>query len=342
MELQKCLTEISLEKITSEHLLSSIEDKDYTNVYLLKYDREKSDINNILVRECRGIILEKETNKVVCYGLNKMNSKNEFEKIASDIWSECKIEDSIDGTQIRLYYNNKWVITTARCIDGYKSKWNYVKSYGILFDDVKHLVDLNKLNKNYTYTFIMKHVENRIIENVKDNDLYHIHTRDNISLNEVEHDIGVKKPTKYHFESLKDLKDELGVMTFETMGYVVSYENEKYMYRCKEYESVKELKENNKLESFLFYFPEYEKLFKYTEDKLLNLYKNIHNLYLNKFIYKNIEFKDINITYRSIIYNLHGLFKETNNPTTLNTIEEYVNTLKVGHIIKLLKDIKKI
>ena len=249
---------------------------------------------------------------------------------------------------------NKWNVTTARCIDGYKSKWNYIKSYGTLFDDLIHLIDFTKLNKNNTYTFIMRHIENRIIEKVDKNELYHIHTRDNISLKELEEDINIKKPSKYIFESFEDLQNELDVMTYNSMGYVISYKNKKYLYRCKDYENVKdlkgnnfnvdynylELKDNNKLDTFINYFPEYKILFKYTENKLSNLYEIIHTFYLNKFIHKTLDFKDININYRTIIYKLHGLFILSKEPTTIKIVEQYINTLKVGHIINLLKYIK--
>ena len=354
MELIKNITNTSLEEIILENNLSIIKDNDFKNLYLLKYKKEKSDFNSLLVKECRGIILEDKSNKIICYGLDKMDSKIKFEEIANNIWSECRFEDAIDGTQIRLYYYNKWNVTTARCIDGYKSKWNYIKSYGTLFDDLIHLIDFTKLNKNNTYTFIMRHIENRIIEKVDKNELYHIHTRDNISLKELEEDINIKKPSKYIFESFEDLQNELDVMTYNSMGYVISYKNKKYLYRCKDYENVKdlkgnnfnvdynylELKDNNKLDTFINYFPEYKILFKYTENKLSNLYEIIHTFYLNKFIHKTLDFKDININYRTIIYKLHGLFILSKEPTTIKIVEQYINTLKVGHIINLLKYIK--
>ena len=37
-------------------------DKDYDNFYLLKTDEEKSDLENKAVRDCLGLILEKNTN----------------------------------------------------------------------------------------------------------------------------------------------------------------------------------------------------------------------------------------------------------------------------------------
>ena len=79
MELKKNITNTSLEEIILENNLSIIKDNDFKNLYLLKYKKEKSDFNSLLVKECRGIILEDKSNKIICYGLDKMDSKIKFE-----------------------------------------------------------------------------------------------------------------------------------------------------------------------------------------------------------------------------------------------------------------------
>ena len=350
MELITNLKQRDIKVIIEENNLKYIEDSDNKNIFLLKYDKDKSDLKSNLVRQCRGIILEKNTNKIVAYGLDKMNDCNELDDDLD--LSDIKVEDAIDGTQLRLYYYNKWVLTTARCIDGYKSKWNYVKTYGKLYEDVKHLINYDILDKNNTYTFILRHIENRIVENVVVNELYHIHTRSNITLEELDIDIGVKKPKIYSFKCLKELKDELNIMTFESMGYVINIDSKKYMFKTNEYEYVRELKgnnysidynylelkKNNRLEEYLFFFPEYDEYFKNTESKIVNIVKNIHNLYITRFIKKTITNNDIDKMYKHIIYNLHKGFLETKEPTTFYSVNNYLDTLTPGYLIKLIKN----
>lgn len=343
MELQLQLKTSTLKDVVEINDLDMVEtDK----LCLLKY-KKTADFSIPLINECRGIILDKNTNNIVCYGLNKMSKDFDKTKL-----SECIVEDAIDGTQIRLYYfEDKWVVTTARCFTAERSRWNYVKSYLELFNDVKHLIDFSKLNKENTYTFILRHIENRIVEEITENTLYHIHTRNNKTLEEVEEDIGVKKPTTYKFDSFEDLEHELNYFTYNNMGYVIRYENKRYMFHSKEYDEIKELKGNNynikyhyfdlkkknKLEDFLIYFPEYKILFEEVVKEFISLCEKIHSLYLQKFIKKEIEFKDMEKEFTHIVYHLHGIYRETGNKTTIGVVRDYINILHPGYILKLIK-----
>ena len=86
------------------------------------------DLTSPLVKQCRGLILEKETNRVVCQTFNRM------EKLPSEIttdalltalngdWSSVKVQDAIDGSQIKLYYYaGEWRVGTTRAIDAHKA-----------------------------------------------------------------------------------------------------------------------------------------------------------------------------------------------------------------------------
>ena len=43
-----------------------IKNYDEINLYLVKYDKSKCDMSDPDVKKCRGLILEKNTNKLVC------------------------------------------------------------------------------------------------------------------------------------------------------------------------------------------------------------------------------------------------------------------------------------
>ena len=81
------------------------EDSIYPDLYMLCYDRDKSDLTIPFVQECRGIILEKETNKIVCHILPKMIQLN-----LQDDNLELKIKDAIEYNKPIEYTNNyEWV-----------------------------------------------------------------------------------------------------------------------------------------------------------------------------------------------------------------------------------------
>lgn len=329
--------------------IKQLKDNEYTDIYLLKYDKDKTNLKIPLNRKLRGIIFEKETNNIICYSLDKFDNKDNLDLTNICEW---KIEEAIDGTQIRLYYyNSKWISTTARRIDSKKSKWNYVKTFYELFKDVEHLIDYSKLNKDYTYTFILKHIENRIISNISKNELIHIHTRDNKSLEEKDIDIGITKPSKLNFDSYNEFKNYLETLTFETKGCVVKVENKRYMFNSPDYEKVKELKgnhlninynyitliQNNKLDEFLNYFPEYRLKFNTSDKDIRDLISNIHYLYIEKNVNKTITLKEINVKYRKILYDLHGEYISNKEIITYEKVKDFIYNLPVGYIVKLLK-----
>ena len=333
----------------SELNIKTITDKNQSNLYLLKYDKVKSDFNNESVLESRGIILEKDTNKVICYGLNKMNTDFNEKNVK---WENCKIYEVIDGTQIRLYYyNNEWNVTTARCIDAKKSSWNYIKNFYELYKDVE--IDTSKLNTDYTYTFILRHIENRIVSNITKNELIHIHTRNNKTYEEINEKINdvINYKNELHFDNFDDFKKELKNSTFETRGYVIHYENKKYLFETDEYKYVKKLKgnhrnityqyidllKNNKYEEFLEYYPEKKLLFTNAEKELKELSIKVYTLYINKNVKKEIKFNDIPKEFRKLIYNLHSIYIKERTTITPYIVFEYIKRQSPGFVVNLLK-----
>ena len=338
------------ETFLKDNHIKKITDKDYPNLYLLKYDKDKSDFNVEGVKQTRGILLEKETNNILCYSLDKFEDKNNL--INVDDIKEWEFEDAIDGTQIRLYYyDSKWISTTARRIDAKKSKWNYVKTFYELFKDVEHLIDYELLNKDYTYTFILKHIENRIVSSVTKNELIHIHTRNNKTLEEVDVDIKVPKPRKFQFLSFDDFITDVSKLDFENKGYVVKCNNKRYMFQSKEYEEVRDLKgnhlninynylellKNNKLDDFLDYFPEFQIKFQSVIQKIDDLGLQLHDLYIQKNVKKEITLNDVFKDYRKILYNLHGIYINEKTVITKEVVINYIYELPIGYIVRLLK-----
>ena len=332
--------------------IKTVSDKDYPQLVLLKYDRNKSNVSDTAVKQARGIILEKDSDDVICYSLDKFENSDDLINTDDISIADWKFEDAIDGTQIRLYYyDSKWVSTTARCIDAKKSRWNYVKSFYELFSDVEDVINYELLNKDYTYTFILKHIENRIISNITKNELVHIHTRNNKSLEELDVDINISKPKQYEFESYDDFKKALDNLDFENKGYVVQCNDKRYMFSSKEYEEIKELKGNhlnisynyldllkkNKLDVFLKYFPEFQIKFDNIIIKIDELGFKLHNLYMQKNVKKEITLNDIEKDYRKILYQLHGVYLNEKTVITKEVVINYIYELPIGYVVKLLK-----
>jgi len=89
--------------------------KDYGHKILLKYDQLESDMAFMEVRECRGLILEKDTWKVM--SLAFIRFFNSAEGHASKIdWNTAIIFSKEDGSLIQLYWDwvtERWCVGTS-------------------------------------------------------------------------------------------------------------------------------------------------------------------------------------------------------------------------------------
>ena len=256
------------------------EDNDNNNLYMLCYKRNNLNKDISFINECRGIILEKDTNKVVCYTLPKINKVNIMDeeiinKINNSIkdnseiennfdWNTIKVEESIDGSHIRLYYyGDKWCISTTRMVDASKSRWGNRKSYYEMFMDAYNNIKNDKFNfdnldKEYCYGFVLQHPDNEIVVEYNRASLVHVVTRSlksNNYLEEVDMDIGCVKPNKFDIDSYtRLLKICYLEEEFETEGYIIKDKlNNRYKIKSKNYISYKELKGNYNDELFHFF-----------------------------------------------------------------------------------------
>ena len=128
------------------YYLSVVDDEKY---FLLKYQQTKSDFNNDIVKECRGIIFNTTTLKPVCVPFFKFG--NYGESYADEIdWNTAKVQEKIDGSLIKLWYDNEWHISTNGTIDA--SNADILNC--VLYKNFKELflscanIDVGKLNQN--------------------------------------------------------------------------------------------------------------------------------------------------------------------------------------------------
>ena len=155
-------------------------DRDLPNLYLVTYTRGKSDMNIPIVRACNGLIIEKNTNKIICQSFYKTASDDETENYLLPDYTKSKLEELNEGTLIRIfYYNNKWNYATKGCLVAKKSYWNSKKSFYDMFVDCLKVSNLNiddKFDTKYCYSFIIRHPENKYIVNYEIPSLVHVLT----------------------------------------------------------------------------------------------------------------------------------------------------------------------
>ena len=262
------------ELLTSPPYSLSIKRKD-TRI-LFKYSQIDSDFSLEIVREARGLILEDKTWNVVCYPFKKFF--NYGEAYADEIdWKSAKVTSKEDGSLIKVYfYNGEWKVGTNSTIDAEDAALNspYYKNFMELFnvaaDNCKF--DFDKLNPNYTYLMELCSCHNIIVVPYNEPKLFHIGTRNNITCEEVEVDIGIEKPKQYMLSSLDDCIAMAATFDFTQEGFVVVDKNyHRVKVKSEDYVRVHRLANNgsitleraidlirtNELEEFLVYCPQY-------------------------------------------------------------------------------------
>lgn len=266
-------------------------DGDYV---ILSYNQFESDFYNEIVRECRGLIIDEKTLTPVCVPFYKFGNYGEGYVPEID-WESARTQEKVDGSLIKVWYHNgKWRVSTNNTIDAYKCPLGLVdfakldcpyETFGDLFNVAKEAanIDFERLDKRNTYMFELVSPYNKVVVSYNDVAIYHIGTRNNETLEEMDIDIGVKKPRSYDLKTLDDCVAAAKEMSFNEEGFVVVDKNwNRVKVKSPAYVEVHHLKGNDELniksiiemiktnetDEFLSYFPEYEGAFNSIRERI--------------------------------------------------------------------------
>ena len=170
---------------------------------LFKYDQINSDFNIPLVKECRGIILDKDDNwNVIRYAYNKFF--NYGEQFADDIdWATSQVQEKIDGSLMTAtFWKRKRVVlvSTNGTINAFKTpvmaqgdsflfKCPY-KTFGDLFEvfineKCPDWRDVVTQCDDFTFIFELVSPYNKIVIGYKRPDIYLTGVRNNKTFDEI-------------------------------------------------------------------------------------------------------------------------------------------------------------
>jgi hypothetical protein len=305
------------------------EDNSYPNLFLI-CGQETSDYSLKIVNECNGIIMDKNTLKIVCYTFDKSPEQDTLSPELNTENGNLYYEPLYEGSLMRIYYfENEWIISTKKCIDPSKSKWISNKSFMELFKEAINVQNPNifdHLNKDYCYSFILAHPENNVIMRCYYPQIFHISTRDMTTLKEINVELPLiprieRVPFNMSFEELNNYLEN--DRSLENEGYMLidtNYNRQKF--RKRHYNYLRDLwgNSNNRFFRYLelrkdfaklsgeyfLYFPDDHTSFIEYEENLNIMAQNILYIYCEKHVHK----RDIKIPYyyAKFIYKLHGDF----------------------------------
>lgn len=201
-----------------------------------------SDFNLPIVRECRGIILEKGTWNVVCRAFDKFGNYGEDYVPSIDWEYSAIVTEKIDGSLIKVFnYKNKWRIATNNSINAFDCKIEearYSGSFGELFVETfeKHYGSFDDWTSDmpyYTYMFELVSPYTQVVIPYAESDIFYLGCRSNatgIEQGFFENDYDFKTPKIYPLTSLEAVQKAAAALPYTEEGYVVV---DKFYNRCK-------------------------------------------------------------------------------------------------------------
>ena len=206
---------------------------DLKDLTILKYDQIKSDFNNPIVRECRGIIINRETLGVVCHPFDKFG--NYGESYVPDIdWDTATVVEKVDGSLIKLYwYKGKWRVATNGTVNAFEcdlpKPTAEFKTFGELFMYLFGEVKTQFLDTDYVYLFELCSNWNRVVVPHEEPTLYLLSTRNRydytypsqVTIKMTARGLMVGTPKTYPLKSLEDVVKASEELPWDDEGYVV-------------------------------------------------------------------------------------------------------------------------
>jgi hypothetical protein len=237
LKIQTFLKKFGLEKAIKEFNLKT---RDYGHKVLIKYDQLSSPTIMAMpeVQECRGLVLEKGTWRVMSMGFTKFFNSEEGNAHKID-WETAVILEKLDGTMIQSYYDDHdkvWYAGTTGTANGEGEVNNKMgTTFNQLFwntiKDKYPTFRMEWLDKNCTYVFELTTPYNIVVKPHGESSATLLAARDNVTLKEATRSELVECGKALHLPVVKsyDLNTKnVGALlrTFETMswsdeGYVI-------------------------------------------------------------------------------------------------------------------------
>ena len=357
--------------------LNKVECKTESSTYnVIRYD--KNFLSYDLISSYglfRSVIINK-TNKVVGFAPPKSIQSDEFIKKYSETEIGVFAEEFIEGTMINVFWDDAigldgaWEISTRNTVGATSSfyKGTNSKTFREMFLEAlnDNYLNLEELNEEFCYSFVLQHPQNRIVVPFNKKQLYlvavySIHNDlDSITVRpynprEYVHFFNnilgstVKFPKVYDFQKYSDLIEKYASMntSYDVVGVVVhnATTGERMKIRNPVYEQVRNLRGNQpklqyqylclrkdgKVGEFLQFYPENKKEFSTFRDAVHLFTDTLFTNYISCYIKKERPLKEFSEQYRTHMFNIHQKYlnelREKKLFVTNTVVINYVNNI---------------
>jgi hypothetical protein len=324
---------------------------------------------------CRSVILN-SANKVVGFAPPKSLHADTFIQKYPKTTNNIQAEEFVEGTMINAFFDpcvgvtGSWEIATRNTVGATSSfyKSSASKTFRQMFMEASSecKLDINKLDTELCYSFVLQHPENRIVVPFSKAQLYLVGVykidNSNNTVNVEYHDaqgykpffnneLGttVKFPQIYRFNKYSDLIEQYGSMntSYDIVGVVIHNKEtgERTKIRNPVYEQVRNLRGNQpklqyqylclrkegKVKDFLKFYPENKPEFSTFRDQVHLFTNTLYSNYISCYIKKEKPLLEFSDQYRTHMFNIHQIYMNDLREKKMfinNTIvQKYVNEL---------------
>lgn len=314
-----------------------------SDLAIISNNFSKNNINKTdLEKECRSVILNKNDLSVVCYTHDNLYYNEDAKNflLNNDISKTRRIYECFEGTLLTVYnYENKWRVSTRKCLRADVSFWSSNKThYDMFLESLDNTFEefTKCLNKDNYYMFVLVHYDNKNIvdysyvfkdENYKK--VVHVMTRENDTHMETEDE-----------ETNKKLTDNFGVIfpkEYEDFTKLDEENNTETIKLPLKFGGlvIKNLNNETKKTDILKFESNSYQMMSVLQPNTNNIYKSFVELYQNDMLKKHLEYfpgnaKMSNPVFDEMPYDTIGIVDATFKVLTSELFE----------LFKLLWDVK--
>jgi hypothetical protein len=354
--------------------LNKIECRTNNSVYkVIRYDKNFLCIDLISTYGlCRSVILNSQ-NQIVGFAPPKSLDADVFIQKYPENTNGIRAEEFVEGTMINVFFDpcigvtGGWEIATRNTVGATSSFFKALgaKTFRQMFMEASSecKLDINKLDKEVCYSFVLQHPENRIVVPFSKAQLYLVgvyqinNTTNTISCFYThafkmffeEMGTTVKFPQIYEFNKYSDLIEKYGSMntSYDIVGVMIhnTETGERTKIRNPVYEQVRNLRGNQpklqyqylclrkegKVKDFLKFYPENKSEFSTFRDQVHLFTNTLYSNYVSCYIKKEKPLMEFAQQYRTHMFNIHQIYMKDLREKKLyinNTVvQKYVNEL---------------
>jgi hypothetical protein len=358
--------------------LNKIQCRSNSSIYsVIRYDK------NLLCLDlipsyglCRSVILN-AVNEIVCFSPPKSYHADNFIKKYPEPNTDSVIqaEEFVEGTMINVFFDRtigvtgSWEISTRNTVGATSTffKSPDSKTFRQMFMEAANecKLDINGLEHELCYSFVLQHPENRIVVPFSKPNLYLVGvykinnipnsvTVDYFDAHEYQHfftqlGTSVKFPKIYEFNQYSELIEKYGSMntSYDIVGVVIHNKltGERTKIRNPVYEQVRNLRGNQpklqyqylclrkdgKVKDFLKFYPENKHEFSTFRDQLHLFTNTLYSNYVSCYIKKERPLIEFSEQYRTHMFNIHKYYmnelREKKQFINNTFVQKYVNEL---------------